>query len=367
MSNRKEFDINRVPRINVLVDQSLTVLFAGKSIRRALGTKYLGDLFSADDARKLWEAASKNRTLTLSGVRVKGLEYRPVVYITPYDQTEQISLVTIEKPVAAFAAEAVEMFSPEDCGRKGIRYLSRVIRDATATILGCEAILSRHLAGNTSAEPYLKTISSCCQELVRISSNLLESVEENSGERLVLHNYEFGEFLKEFYSVLAGFMQDNKLELKLELPKERMVTAFDKACIERVLVVLVTYMIRNIGAGNRIRVALKDLMDWLEVSISHNGPALPKRRVLSFFEPFSGAKGRGASSDDGLSLYMCRSIIMRHSGSIYVKANVPGNFAVAFTLPKRTVDNDQLFSASGRGSSFEKLLKAELGGNLPVK
>ena len=33
---------------------------------------------------------------------------------------------------------------------------------------------------------------------MRISSNLLESVEETSGERLI-YNYEFGGFLKEFY------------------------------------------------------------------------------------------------------------------------------------------------------------------------
>jgi len=368
MSNRKDFDINRIPRINVLVDPSLTVIFAGKNIRKALGDiKCLGDLFSADDARSLCEAAAKNRPLTLPGVKVKGLAYRPIVCVTPYDQTEQISLITLEKPLAGFAAETVEMFSPEDCGRKGIRYLAKVIRDATATILGCGSILSRQLTDNANAQRYLKTISSCCQELVRISSNLLESVEETSGERLILHNYEFGGFLKEFYGALAGFMQDNKLELKLDLPQGKMVTAFDKTCIERVLVVLVTHMIRNIGSGDRIRIALKDLLDWLEVSISHNGPALSKKRMLSFFEPFSNVKGRGSFSDDGLSLYMCRNMIMRHSGSIYVKANVPGNFAIAFTLPKRTVDTDQLLCTGGRGSSFEKLLKAGLSGTSFIK
>lgn len=360
MSDWTQLDTDTIPRLNMLVDSSLTVLYAGRQVRKILGELTgLSGMFAPEDMQRLCEAVRKSRTITLRNVKPVGFSCQVIVSVAPFDSRERISSLVIVRPAPGFA-DKEEAFSPEDFGRKGIEYLSKAVRNTAATILGCTNILARQLPDGNGAIRYLQTIGACCQELVRKSSNLLETMEEAGGEKLLLYNYEFVDFLRELYHALAKLLEGNRLELRQELPQSKLVIAFDKACIERVLVVLVTNMIGNIGTGTRIRISLKDLGDWLEVCLSHNGPALPKKRVLSFFEPFSDSKNRKAYSDAGFSLCMCRSLIMRHSGSIYIKTNIPGNFTVAFTLPKRTVETDHVFSTGGQSNSFEKLLRTEL-------
>ena len=66
-------------------------LFCGKTFARRWGHKMPGDLFSLTMS-SLCERR-QNRPLTLPGVKV--IAYRPIVCVTPYDQTERFP-ITLE-------------------------------------------------------------------------------------------------------------------------------------------------------------------------------------------------------------------------------------------------------------------------------
>lgn len=357
MDSRVRFDNENMKQLRIITNKSYTILYAGKRTHEILnGAATLFDLFSLKDVERLKKAMEKNRASTFYDMAPINILKGAPVTLSPYESEEGSFILTIGEDIQNPDYDR-DIFSPDNIAKKGIEFLSKSVRDKASTILGCTNILSRQLFGDDNAMRYLQTISTCCQELVRRSSNLIEYIEETCSEKLVIYNYELVGFMKDFYSSLEKLLGESGIKLSCELPDTNYVTAFDKACIERVLVALIIKTVKNIGSGTHIKISLNDLGDWLEVCLSHNGPAISKKKVLNFFEPFSDSRNK--NTDTELSLCICRSIIIRHSGSIYIKSNTTGNFTIAFTLPKRSAEIGHILSLGKNANSLDKMLKKE--------
>jgi len=115
--------------------------------------------------------------------------------------------------------------------------------------------------------------------------------------------------------------------------------------MERVLVNLLENAAKYTPAGTDLRISAQAQSDAVALSITDEGPGLPKGREELLFEKFERGARESATPGVGLGLAICRAIVQAHGGSIRGDTilNAQGQAAGArFTLllPRGTPPTD---------------------------
>jgi signal transduction histidine kinase len=82
--------------------------------------------------------------------------------------------------------------------------------------------------------------------------------------------------------------------------------------------------------GGLLKIKVVQNKNYLEVSITDNGPGIPEENIHHIFDPFFTTKGVGKGT--GMGLEMVRKVIDRHKGKIDVES-VPGKTTFKVSLP----------------------------------
>jgi two-component system sensor histidine kinase KdpD len=140
-----------------------------------------------------------------------------------------------------------------------------------------------------------------------------------------------GSALKSTQSILAGHRVE--IDLDSELP----LVEFDAVLIERVLCNLLENAAKYTPVGSTVRLAaLRSANNLLLVTVSDDGPGLPKGQEEAIFEKFTRGARESATSGVGLGLAICRAIIEAHKGRIWAENQPAGGARFSFTLPLGT-------------------------------
>ncbi len=166
-------------------------------------------------------------------------------------------------------------------------------------------------------------------------NNLLDMARIQSGEVKLNLQWQpleevVGSALKSTQTTLAGHRVEVDLDSRLPLIQ------FDAVLIERVLCNLLENAAKYTPAGSTVRLAAVTSGKDLLVSVSDNGPGLPKGQEEAIFEKFTRGARESATSGVGLGLAICRAIIEAHKGQIWAENQPAGGARFSFTLPLGT-------------------------------
>jgi signal transduction histidine kinase len=107
----------------------------------------------------------------------------------------------------------------------------------------------------------------------------------------------------------------------------------DRHRIEQVMTNLLSNAIKYSPGGKRVIVYSEKTDKELIIKVRDFGLGVPKDESLNIFERFYRSKGMSTTIVGfGLGLYICKDIITRHSGRIWVESEEKGS-AFYFTLP----------------------------------
>lgn len=122
--------------------------------------------------------------------------------------------------------------------------------------------------------------------------------------------------------------------LTLELDDDLLMAHMDARLITQVLVNLLDNAIKYTPSGSNISIAAKRNKDKVEVTVADNGKGISSEAKSHLFEMFYTAGQNLADSRRGLGLglFLCKSIINAHGGSIDVTDNVPQGAVFSFSL-----------------------------------
>lgn len=124
-------------------------------------------------------------------------------------------------------------------------------------------------------------------------------------------------------------------------PSEELLLArIDTKLIVQVLINLVDNAIKYTPVHSIIEIHTERKGEWIEVSVSDNGPGIPDDQKPHIFEMFYSGANQIADSRRslGLGLSLCKSIVTAHGGMISVSDNQPKGTIFTFTLPAGEVE-----------------------------
>jgi signal transduction histidine kinase len=124
----------------------------------------------------------------------------------------------------------------------------------------------------------------------------------------------------------AGFQRGR--EIVVSCPSEPVMVRADAGRIRQVLANLLTNAAQYSPAESAIEVSLRARGAKATVSVRDRGPGIPSRERPQLFRKFARLSTAGETRGSGLGLYICRSIVEEHRGTIGYRENT-----FSFTIP----------------------------------
>ena len=145
---------------------------------------------------------------------------------------------------------------------------------------------------------------------------------------------DLNEVISEVIALTRDQMRSNDVSLTTELAAELKPVLGDKVQLQQVMLNLIVNAIDAMSAMPAGRqglaiVSVNDGVNGVRVEVRDSGPGIEPERAEQLFEPFYTTKPQGI----GMGLWISRSIIEAHQGSLWATANVPHGAVFQFTLP----------------------------------
>ncbi len=189
---------------------------------------------------------------------------------------------------------------------------------------------------NCTDDESMDSIRSEVDRMTRLVGDLLLLAQAESGKLpLVFADVEIDSLVLEVLNQMSVLAKD-RLTLKIGEIDQVMVCG-DKDRLKQVFVNLIGNAIKYTPAGGEVVVGVAKLDNRARITISDNGPGIPKGDLPHIFERFyRGEKSRTRSRDGkgfGLGLSIAYWIVRNHNGQIDVSARESGGTTFSVWLP----------------------------------
>lgn len=184
--------------------------------------------------------------------------------------------------------------------------------------------------------PVLENAAALRDQAARLAGlvgNLLEMARLNAGSVTLRQEWQpLEEVVGSSLKLLGAALGRHRLHIDLapDLPLLR----FDAVLIERVLCNLLENAAKYSPAAGEIRLAAELAGDWVEISVSDEGPGFPDLIAEQLFGMFVRGSGESAMPGTGLGLAICRAILDAHGGRIRIENLAGRGGRVVVALPR---------------------------------
>jgi signal transduction histidine kinase len=182
---------------------------------------------------------------------------------------------------------------------------------------------------------YIQNINTISSQTFKLLENLLEWSRIQSDH--VVINKEINDIYKEVKNVLA--ISSSIAELKnisiSNLVEKKLLVPFDKSVTNTIIRNLVSNAIKFTPNGGTISVSSIKQDNQIEISIKDSGVGIPQERIEKLFkvDQNTSTKGTNQEKGTGLGLILCKDLIEKQGGNIYVSSQLNVGTEIKFTIP----------------------------------
>lgn len=132
--------------------------------------------------------------------------------------------------------------------------------------------------------------------------------------------------------------RDHHISVNLE--DQTLMASMNAGMIQRVIINMMNNAIQYTSKDSHIILSGTRRKDWVEISVSDDGPGIPDEAKKHLFDLFYTAEQGKPDSKRGLGLglHLCQSIVNAHGGTITVSDHAPSGTTFRFTLPAVRTD-----------------------------
>ena len=205
-------------------------------------------------------------------------------------------------------------------------------------VIAISARLMKSNLSNGPADPQsllkdLAVIEQTAASMNRMINDLLD-VERIAQGQLTLapQKTEVGALLHECVKLFAPLINSRSFSVTIDAGDEPIFAHFDHDRILQVLSNLIGNSLKFAPQGGIITFSARTRGTEIEISVSDNGPGIPKPLQQQIFERFSQLKVAGHHGL-GLGLFIAKWIVEAHHGRIWVTSEPGKGSTFTFTLP----------------------------------
>lgn len=312
----------------LLTDQPIDQII-GKSITEVFQWTHNGKLASISydtpgtnnfDNLQYKDTSGSVHYVKLSVTRLESIRqgHETQAIVTVYDETKSRDLDNMKIDFVSMAAHE--------------------LRTPLAAIRGYLELITYKEASNTSTEvqKYLLQAIKSTSELGSLISNLLDVTRiERGALSLNLDRVDLAAGVTKAVNDAGFAARDKQITLQYTGPTEGCFIMGDEIAIHEVINNLLANAIKYTNRNGRVSVVLQKKANEYSVSVSDNGIGIPKSAIGNLFTKFYRVKGglNSGSTGTGLGLFIAKSIVERHNGSIGVTSKEGVGSTFTFVLP----------------------------------
>ena len=240
--------------------------------------------------------------------------------------------------IHAFNKLMVEVKDSQHKKDEFIGIASHELKTPLTTIKGYLDLLNTIETDQTNRQFVQKSLESVLK-LERLIGDLLDVSKIQSGQlQLNLKEFDMEQLLNETLDSMQMILSNHKIVRQFQLHGE--VVFADRQRIEQVLINLLSNAAKYSPGGERIIVSSKRVGFKLLIQIRDYGLGVEASEMPQIFERFYRIRSSSENiSGFGLGLYICRDIIRRHHGEIWVEREQKGSsFFISLPLKKDKIE-----------------------------
>lgn len=230
--------------------------------------------------------------------------------------------------------DVTERHEVERLKREFVAMVSHDLRSPLTAIKGVLSVLSkaRNLADKQRDRVTAAEVEAT--RLMTLVTDLLDVARMESGRfKIQRHETSLAAIIDR--AVASTLPLSDQKGITIEADETDIEMYADEDRLIQVLVNLLSNAVKFSESDSKIRIAVKDLEDAVEVRVSDSGCGIPESYREAIFERFQQVDSAGQTEQKGtgLGLAICRAIIEEHDGSIGVDSELGKGSTFWFRLP----------------------------------
>ncbi|MBC5996766.1 hypothetical protein EAI30_06655 [Romboutsia ilealis] len=180
---------------------------------------------------------------------------------------------------------------------------------------------------------YMNMIIKSCDNLLKIIGDIIDSSKIETGEyKIYKKNNDIVYLAEETALNMSKFIEKKGISLVIDPYMEEKIISCDATEIERCIINLLGNAVKFTPEGGEIRLYIKEVEDYIEISVEDTGIGISKEDQDFIFKRFSQVEGTGATkaSSSGIGLTLVKHIVELHGGYIRLESEL--NKGSKFTI-----------------------------------
>lgn len=198
--------------------------------------------------------------------------------------------------------------------------LAHDIKNPLGNIMGYTELMSQDFAQREDEKAcleMLKRIQENADRIVNLVTGFLEASRAEAGKLEIAHRpVHIDELLKEAARQQESDLTRKRLTVELDLDEKLPDVIGDEGQLDRVFWNLLGNAIKFTPVGGKITVSSRRDGDYISVSIKDTGIGIPEEELPLLFSQFRRLKGSEKIEGTGLGLFIVKTIIEAHKGTV---------------------------------------------------
>lgn len=292
--------------------------------------------------------------------------YPDLEYIGPDNSTHYVRLIVTQlSGEQETSAQTIVTIRDETKSRElenmkmdFVSMAAHELRTPLAAIRGFLELIAYQTGKSISAdvEKYLEQALKTIGEVGSLIDNLLDvSKIERGTLAFHLEKVDLAADLKNGVEQSVQAAKEKRIEITYSGPMSDCFIVADQLAIHEVITNLLSNAIKYTLPDGRVEVHLSQEGDNYQVSVKDNGIGIPKNALPNVFTKFYRVRGglSSGSTGTGLGLYIAKSIVEKHGGSIKVESEEGMGSIFTYVLP---LYNDQRLENMKKQNGLEQEL-----------
>lgn len=323
-ANRLQHLLQVMPAGVVVIDGKGIVKQSNNLAKALLGEPLEGQLWRTIISRSFKPQADDWHEVSLfDGRKVK-------LSITPLEQEPGQLIVLTDLTETRQLQQRISHMQKLSSLGKMVASLAHQIRTPLSAAMLYASNLSNNTLTKACREKFSDKLVSRLRDLESQVNDML--LFAKSGDQQVIGEISLSSLINEVAQGADAMLQKQQAKLVLSLPEPDVVIMGNKTALAGALQNLIhnALTVKPQNAVIHLRAQRQsDQADWVDLSVSDNGPGVKQENIKRIFEPFFTTKSNGT----GLGLAVVRSVAQSHQGKVKVSNLTQGGACFTICIP----------------------------------